>query len=99
MEGWYCGGFSIEEQSSFVIHRYQVPSPPNHSLILCHHYLASLCQCSPGPSGLHLWVISQGRATHKASVPSYALLVLVKLTFYWNESVLNMETNNPLCAP
>ena len=63
VEGWYFGGFSIEEQSSFVIH--QVPgsfSPQSSTYLVPIIISIPLAICSPGPSSLRLWVPSHSSA-------------------------------------
>jgi hypothetical protein len=76
VEGWYFGGFSIEEQSSFVIHKVPGSFSPQPSTYLCHCYLASLCQMQPlGPLHICGAFLSQHISTHKTCFLSYALCV------------------------
>ena len=63
MEGWYFGGFSIEEQSSFVIHQVPGSFSPQSSTYLAPIVISiPLAICSPGPSSLRLGVPSHSSA-------------------------------------
>lgn len=76
MEGWYFGGFSIEEQSSFVINKVPGSFSPESFTYLCHCYLASLCQMqSLGPLHIYGAFLRQHISTHKTHFLSCALHV------------------------